>query len=224
MKKAVGKSGKRKGRPVPSASAVVPHSNQQPIRVGIVGCGNVMDSAYMPILDKFRHQGFVQVTGASHTSRERCQSVLERWSIPKYFPSYQSLCNSSDIDLVLVLTSMAQHGEIALEALRAGKHVFVEKPMAVSLEEAGQLVTESRRSPGYLVCAPFVILSPTFQIIRDRVLSGDIGKVCLARGRYGWAGPDWSSWFYKASGGPIFDLAVYNLTSLTGILGPAKRV
>ncbi len=67
-------------------------------------------------------------------------------------------------------------------------------------------------------------LSPTYQVIRERVRHGDVGKVCLARARYGWAGPDWSNWFYRAGGGPIFDLAVYSITSLTGILGPAKRV
>ena len=223
MKKALSKSKTRKQQSQ-SARSVVSSSGDGPIRVGVVGCGNVMDTAYMPVLDKLRHQGFVQVTGASHTSRDRCQSVLERWSIPKYFPSHEPLCNSPDVDLVLVLTSMAQHGDIALAALRAGKHVFVEKPMAVSLDSAKRLVAESQTSAGYLVCAPFVILSPTYQIIRDRIHSGDIGKVCLARGRYGWAGPDWSDWFYKAGGGPIFDLAVYNITSLTGIFGPAKRV
>ena len=223
MKKAGSKSVKRKQQSQPARS-VISRSGDRPIRVGIVGCGNVMDSAYMPVLEKFRHEGLVEIVGASHTSRDRCQSVLDSWSIPKYFPDYRSLCRAADVDLVLVLTSMNLHGDISLEALRAGKHVFVEKPMAVSLEEASRLVTESHKSEGYLVCAPFVILSPTFQIIRNRVHAGDIGKICLARGRYGWAGPDWSDWFYKAGGGPIFDLAVYNITSLTGILGPAKRV
>jgi predicted dehydrogenase len=164
------------------------------------------------------------VVGASHTSLDRCEAVLKKWSIPKYFSDYRELCQSPEVDLVLVLTSMKQHGEIAREALRAGKHVLVEKPMAVSLEDAGPLLAEARNSTGYLVSAPFVTLSPTFQIIRDRVQSGDVGKVCLARARYGWSGPDWSDWFYRPGGGPILDLAVYSITSLTGILGPVKRV
>ena len=217
-----------------SASAIPPkkrgksssprHADGSPVRVGIVGCGNVMDGAYMPVLEKLERQGWVQVVGASHTSRDRCQGILEKWSIPKYFEDYKKLCHDSDVDLVLVLTSMKEHGKIAREALRAGKHVLVEKPLAVSLEEAAELVSLARTSPGYLVSAPFVTLTPTLQIIRDRVQAGDVGKVCLARARYGWSGPDWSSWFYRAGGGPIFDLAVYSITSLTGILGPAKRV
>jgi integrase len=53
---------------------------------------------------------------------------------------------------------------------------------------------------------------------------GDIGPVVGARGRYGWAGPDWTDWFYKHGGGALFDLGVYNLTTLTGWLGPVRRV
>jgi predicted dehydrogenase len=75
-----------------------------------------------------------------------------------------------------------------------------------------------------LICAPFTLLSPTFQTMARRIRAGDIGKPCSARARYGWAGPDWADWFYKAGGGCLFDLGVYCLTSLTGLLGPAKRV
>ncbi len=195
-----------------------------PVRLGIVGCGNVMDGAYMPLIQRLQHKGLVSVSGASHTSEARAKATLEKWSIPRYYPSYQALCQSPEVDLVLILTSMKEHGAIALEALAAGKHVLVEKPMAVSLEEARALVVAASQSSGYLVSAPFVTLSPTFEVIRKRIESGDVGKVCLARARYGWSGPDWSAWFYQPGSGPIFDLAVYSITSLTGLLGPVKRV
>ena len=196
----------------------------KPVRIGVVGCGNVMDGAYMPLIEKLQHNSSVRMVGASHTSQDRCNSILEKWKISKYFSTYQELCRSPEIDLVVVLTSMKQHAEIAMEALRAGKHVMVEKPLGVTLEEASELVSAARNSAQYLLAAPFVTLSPTFQIIRERVATGDVGKVCLARARYGWSGPDWSAWFYREGSGPIFDLAVYCITSLTGILGPAKRV
>jgi predicted dehydrogenase len=72
--------------------------------------------------------------------------------------------------------------------------------------------------------APHVILSDTFQTIWKRVHRGDIGKVLTARAFYGWAGPNWGQWFYRPGGGPLFDLGVYNVVSLTALLGPAKRV
>jgi predicted dehydrogenase len=195
-----------------------------PVRIGIVGCGNVMDGAYMPLIQKLQYKDMAKVMGASHTSKARCQAVLDKWEIPRYFESYQELCHSPEVDLVVILTSMNAHAAIAREALLAGKHVMVEKPLAVTLEDAKDLLAKASKTARYLVCAPFTTLSPTFRVIRRRVAAGDVGKVCLARARYGWAGPDWSEWFYRAGSGPIFDLAVYCITSLTGILGPAKRV
>ena len=83
---------------------------------------------------------------------------------------------------------MTEHARLAREALEAGKHVLVEKPLATTLDESKQLVELAERSPGYLMCAPFTLLSPTFQTIARRVRVGDIGKPCSARARYGWAG------------------------------------
>ena len=82
----------------------------------------------------------------------------------------------------------------------------------------------AKQQQRHLVCAPFTILSPTFQTISNRIRQGDIGKPCLARARYGWAGPSWSEWFYKPGGGSLFDLGVYCISSLTGLLGSARRV
>lgn len=80
---------------------------------------------------------------------------------------------------------------------------------------------DQRRS---LCCAPFTVLSPTFQTLARRIDRGDLGRIVAGRGRYGWAGPDWTDWFYRPGGGALFDLGVYNLTTLTGWLGPARRV
>ena len=57
-----------------------------------------------------------------------------------------------------------------------------------------------------------------------RVRAGEIGGLLTARARYGWAGPDWGRWFYEPGGGALFDLGVYNVTSLCGFFGPARRV
>ena len=71
--------------------------------------------------------------------------------------------------------------------------------------------------------APNTVLSPTFRAAAEVVGSGEIGKVCAARGRYGSNGPH-EPWFYEAGGGSLFDLGVYNVVTLTGLLGPARGV
>jgi predicted dehydrogenase len=72
--------------------------------------------------------------------------------------------------------------------------------------------------------APHIVLSPTYREMHRRLEAGVIGTPVSARGRYGWAGPWWSSWFYERGGGSLFDLGIYNLTSLCGFFGPVKRV
>src|SRR5262249_5743858 len=129
-----------------------------------------------------------------------------------------------DVDIVLVLTSMNEHGPLATAALRAGKHVLVEKPPATSLEEAAALVELSRETPGLLVCAPHTLLSPRVGAAAAAVPGGAGGRPPTARARYGWAGPWWSEWFYEPGGGSLFDLGVYNVTSLCALFGPARRV
>jgi predicted dehydrogenase len=196
----------------------------QPVKIGIIGCGNVMAGPYMSLIERLRCRGLVEVVQACDRNEARGRFVLEKFGLANFTTDYRQVIESNEVDLVMVLTSMPEHGLLAHAALEAGKHVLVEKPMAVSLEEAAHLVELARRSPGYLMCAPHIILSPTYRAIWQRIRRGDIGKVLSARALYGWAGPWWGQWFYRPGGGALFDLGVYNVTSLTGLLGPVKRV
>ena len=96
--------------------------------------------------------------------------------------------------------------------------------MATSLGEAAELLELAETSPGLLVCAPHILLSPTFRAVHGAVRDGRIGELLTARARYGWAGPWWGEWFYAPGGGSLFDLGVYNVTSLCALFGPARRV
>jgi predicted dehydrogenase len=193
-----------------------------PLRIAIIGCGNVL-SAYSPQAQQLLLRSEAEVVAACGRQTQR-DLVVNQLGIRRFVTDYRELLASSDVDLVLVLTSTPSHYEISKTALLAGKHVLSEKPLAMTLEEAADLVELARRGPGLYMPAPFTVLSPTFQAMARRLRRGDIGKVCSARGRYGWSGPWWNEWFYRPGGGPLFDLACYNLTTLTGWLGPARRV
>ena len=194
----------------------------RPLRLGIIGCGNVL-TAYGPAIQQLRTRGLVEPVAACGREAQRDFATAQLGRV-RFTSDSNALVRSLDVDAVVILTSMTQHAPLVRVALEAGKHVFVEKPMATSLDEAKDLVELAKRSPGLLVCAPFVNLSPTFQKMSSRIRRGDIGRPCSARARYGWSGPWWGEWFYKAGGGCLFDLGVYCITSLTGLIGPAKRV
>lgn len=195
----------------------------KPIGIGIIGCGSVME-AYMATIERLAYRKQVAVVAACDVRPERQAFVQSAYGVRRVTDRYQEVVEAPDVDLVMILTSMNEHGPITRAALEAGKHVLVEKPMSTSLEEAAEIVEMARTSEGILLCAPHVLLSPTYQTIAQQIARGAIGKVCNARARYGWSGPEWGAWYWKKGGGPIFDLGVYNVVSLTGWLGPIKRV
>lgn len=196
-------------------------AKQNPIGIGVAGCGNVL-SAYLPQIEELSRRGMAHLVAVCGTGRNR-QQVSGMVSAP-FFTDYGRFLEEAGLEVVLIITPMGHHAPMATAALQAGKHVVVEKPMATDLKQARDLVTLAEGRKLHLVAAPFTTLSPTFREIGRRIVRGDIGRPIAARGRYGWAGPDWSEWFYKAGGGAIFDLGVYNLTTLTGWLGPVRQV
>ncbi len=177
-----------------------------PVRLGLIGCGNVL-SAYRATIDKLRARGLAEPIIACGREGQRAAAGVALGAA-RFTTRSEEVISSPEVDLVVVLASMSEHASLARAALEAGKHVLLEKPPATSLEDAKLLAELASRGPGLLACAPFTILSPTFQTMARRIRSGEIGKPCSARARYGWAGPDWSEWFYQPGGGCLFDLGV----------------
>ncbi len=195
------------------------------VRIGIVGCGSVMRGPYTNQIRRIKQIGHaVEVTMTCDVTPEGAATAQRLWPESEFVRDYRAVVESNDVDLVLVTTSMQQHFEVAKAALLAGKHVLVEKPMATSLTEGKELLEIAKKSKGILHPAPHVVLSATFKAMKQHIDAGDIGKPYLARAFYGWAGPSWGKWFYKPGGGALFDLGVYNVATMTALLGPAKRV
>ncbi len=190
------------------------------VGIGVIGCGSVSES-YMRLAATL--PASLRVVAAADVRAER-RDWMRAQGVPAVSADYAEVLANRDVDAVLVLTSMNEHGPITRAALEAGKHVLVEKPMSTDFDEAKQLVALARAKGRILLPAPHVVLSPTFQKMRDLLRAGAIGQVLAARAIYGWSGPEWGRWFYQKGGGPIFDLGVYNITSLVNLFGPARRV
>jgi predicted dehydrogenase len=194
------------------------------IRLGVLGCGSVFWGPYATLVEQLAHAGRVTVSAVYDPDAGKRFVAAARFGVDPDVESEDALVERDDVDLVLVLTAMPAHGRLTRAALAAGKHVLVEKPVATTLDEAREVLADAERSPGLLLCAPHILLSPTYRAMHARVQAGEIGALLTARARYGWAGPDWARWFYEPGGGALFDLGVYNVTSLCGFFGPARRV
>jgi predicted dehydrogenase len=192
--------------------------------LGVIGCGSVFAGPYRGMISSLAAAGRVHVSAVYDIDDRKRRGAAAHYGVDPELTGSDAVVSHREVEVVLVLTSMNEHGPLTKAVVEAGKHVLVEKPIATSLEQAAEIVRLSQTSPGLLVCAPHIVLSPTFRAIHAAVREGEIGRLLSGRARYGWAGPDWNEWFYQPGGGSLFDLGVYNVTSLCALFGPALRV
>lgn len=198
------------------------------VKLALLGCGDVAQRDYLPEMHRLASRAeFVSVCGRTS---ERARDVAARYGIPAWYDDYERMLAESDADAVINLTPIQAHTSTTLAALAAGKHVYSEKPVATSLDDARRIRGEAAKRGLTLVCAPSVLLFPQVQFAKKLVDDGAIGPVHAALGRgYGgvppWGGyPSDPSPFFARGGGPLADMGVYPLHAITGILGPARRV
>ena len=137
--------------------------------LGVLGCGSVFAGPYRGMIERLRAAGRVHVSAVYDVDDTKRRGAAAHYDVDPELRGPGDVVGGDDVDVVLVLTSMNEHGPLAKAALEAGKHVLVEKPMATSLEEAAELLELSRTSPGLLVCAPHILLSPTFRAVHAAV-------------------------------------------------------
>lgn len=190
------------------------------IRTGVIGCGSV-SNAYLPVLTK---SPFVEVVSLCDIKPERARKQGEKFQITHTYPHIDAMLAGVPFDFLIVLTDMQVHESINRRGLDAGKHVWSEKPIANTLAAGQKLLQLARRKNLRLWGAPITVQSPQFAFMAKTLAAGQLGRVAAAHAFYGHEGPNWSAFFYEKGGGSMPDLAVYNLTSLTGLLGPAQHV
>jgi predicted dehydrogenase len=190
------------------------------IRVGIIGCGSV-SGQYLPHLSKSAH---VELVSACDIIVDRAYQQARQFAIPHVYPNIDLMLSGAPFDLLVNLTDMQEHERLNKKALLAGKHVWSEKPMANTYRAGKELLELAREKKLRIWGAPAVVNSPQFAFMSRTIQAGTLGKVAAAHAHYGHLGPTWSSFFYETGGGSLPDLGVYNLATLTGLLGPARSV
>lgn len=193
-----------------------------PVRVGVIGAGNVL-WAYLQVLDRLTPKGLACLGPVCARRRETWKDLQTRRPGVNLVADAAEVLQS-DVDVVLIITPPESHSALGRMALEHGKHVVIEKPAANSACEAQRLCDLADKHRVHLMCAPFVQLAPTFRALWTRVREGQIGKVHSARGLYGNAGSTWARWYHNGSVGPLAEVGIYNLKSLTAVLGPVVEV
>jgi predicted dehydrogenase len=192
------------------------------LRVGVVGCG-IIAARY--VADSPAFDNWVPVACADLDVECGDAFAVEHGLRAL---TVDELIADPEVELVLNLTPPKVHAAIVRASLAAGKHVYTEKPLAASFEEARELVVEAERAGLRLGCAPDTFLGSPYATARKLIADGAIGQPLGATATMLVGGPD--SWhpnaemFYRAGGGPLLDIAPYYLTALVSLLGPIESV
>lgn len=193
------------------------------VDLGIIGCGAISD-VYFEAANRF---DALRIAGCADIDAERAEEKASKHGVPAAY-DVDGLLAEPGIDVAVVLTPPAHHGEVALQALEAGKHVYTEKPLAPSRAE-GEAILEKAAVENLLVgAAPDTFLGTGLQTCRDVIDEGRIGDPLGAVAF--WASHGHESWhpsprgFYQEGGGPMFDMGPYYVTALVSLLGPATAV
>jgi predicted dehydrogenase len=201
------------------------------IRIGILGAGDVAQHTYIPGVARQSAEGKLELVALCDQIPGRAEELAARYGIPRHYTSYQQMLADAGIDAVVNLTPPTFHVDAILQALAAGKHVYTEKPIALSIADADRVIEAAKRAGRVFAVAPALMTHPDMREVRDLVRGGVIGKVCYVRARGSHPGPAWlldyrtdPSWFYQTGAGPVYDLGIYPLTYVTAFLGPARRV
>lgn len=191
------------------------------LKVAVIGCGSV-SNRYLPQL---LSSNFIEVVSLCDIKYERAVNQNKQYKVnAQTYPDIDAMLAGVPFDMQVTLTNMQVHGELNKKALNAGKHVWSEKPMANTYKEGKALLDLAKSKNLRLWGAPAVVNSPQFAFMSKTIQEGKLGRVASAHGQYGHTGPTWSAFFYEKGGGSMPDLGVYNMATLTGLLGPAKSV
>ena len=195
------------------------------IKVGIIGCGKIAQVRHIP---EYAANPHAEVYGFYDINRARAEELAVKYG-GKAFASYQELLADPEIEAVSVCAANHAHAEIAIAALKAGKHVLCEKPMAVTLEECEAMVAAAKEAGKYLMIGQNQRLAKAHAKAKELIAQGAIGKVLTFRTIFGHGGPEtWSIdpgsnvWFFdktKSAMGAMADLGIHKTDMIQYVLG-----
>lgn len=210
------------------------------VNLGVVGAGSISVRGILPHLSQQDVRDRVRLAAVCDPVPGRAEAAAARFGVERAFTDYGELLAHGGVDAVTIASPIGLHYEQGRQALEAGAHVHFNKTMTTTVAEATELIELARAKDLRLVASPGQMLLPHNQRIKSLIAEGGLGTVCWAacgasfgtyhededvrHGDDALSNIDPTWYFRKPGGGPLYDMTVYALHALTGILGPARRV
>ena len=194
---------------------------EREVRVGLLGLGAIAQVVHLPILANLRN---AKLAAVCDVDRPKAKAIASRFAIERLCPNDDSVFTADDIDAIVICTPSHLHESQAIAGLEAGKHVLVEKPLALSADAAARVIAAAERADRTLMVAMNNRYRPDAAALKPFADGGELGRIFLARGA--WLNrkvrvvrPTWRHRQTTAGGGAMMDLGVQALDLAMWLLG-----
>lgn len=185
------------------------------IRIGIIGCGAIAERLHLP---SYTNCPETEITSVCDVDRQRARKVADKFNVKLVYTDWQKLLEEAPVDAVSVCLPNFLHNKVTVAAAQAKKHVLVEKPMAISVREAQEMVAAAQKNGVVLMVEQTLRFLPVVETAKRFLSQGILGKINTIRARSGSGGPTaWSpasKWFFekeKSRGGALLDIGIHGI-------------
>jgi len=193
-------------------------------RVGVIGCGNISDLYFINLTERYATE--IEVIGCADIVMERAQASAAKYGFEAM--TVEELLNDDRIEIVINLTIPIAHTEINRKIINAGKHVYCEKPLALTFEEGKETIELAEAKGVRIACAPDTFMGAGIQTCGQLIDQGWLGDLVCGVATFVCPGHEiWHpspAFYYKVGGGPMMDMGPYYMTALVSMLGPINQI
>jgi predicted dehydrogenase len=191
-------------------------------RIGVIGLGGIAQLVHLPILSKLDN---VEIAGIAEINKNRLKLIGEKFSIPNQYTNYLEMLEKQNPDAVVIATPTNTHAVIALDCIKAIKHILIEKPVARNIKEAKEIYSAAKRNKTIAMVGMNLRFRPDAMLMKSLINSGELGDLFYIK--CGWLRKQSSEqkWFMnknKSGGGVIIDLGIVLLDLALWMFGNVK--
>jgi len=184
------------------------------IRTAVIGCGAIAQRAYLPTLTSIEG---VEVAAVVDVNETLARDMAKKYKVPRYFSDYRKILHDDSIDLVCICTPSYLHAQTSLDFLRAGKHVLVEKPFALSVKDGREVLRVAKQNNRKVAVAYEYRYFPSMKKLKERIESGRLGTITSILGVAHTHIPlTWtkSTWLYQDDVGVLYDFTPHLIDTI----------
>lgn len=190
----------------------------QKVKVAILGAGFISD-IHLESYERFVPEA--EVVAVYTRDKAKAESFAKKHHIPQWYSDLDEVINQSGCDVVDICLPNFLHAQATLKAAKAGKHIIIEKPLSVTLEEADEMIAACKAAGVKLMYAEELCFAPKYERVRSLVKEGAVGEMYMLKQSEKHSGPH-SDWFYDvnlAGGGVLMDMGCHAIAWFRWMLG-----